>query len=898
MAKKKLRKKSRAERGRYSSSTKAGKPEFSVAGLLKQIELNPREVALRLTLAEYYLRHGSEEKILDTLSPVKDDYPFDDTVNSRLYNRLLAFGYANQDKLIEADGICNRGLEEEPNSLDYHFIQCFIALRLREYKAAIEHGQKYLSLAKESSGGDLPALDFSATDSHLSMLHNLVGAAHYEMSQWSEAQAAFEAALQFDPGNYLPYINLAKIARHQRDIKKARAIIAEGLSKCRDIQELRLLDHSLEQSATISVCMIVKNEEKLLPGCLESVRDWVDEIVIVDTGSTDRTVEIAESFGARIFHQLWEGNFSKHRNYSLEQATCDWVFIIDADERFVQEDIAEIRRLINQDEVGIISINVYNVYGTNEELQTFLPSVRFWRRHLDLRYEGIVHNLLELGMEHPVTRSRARIKHLGYDLDKQKMSQKFERTKTLLEKQLEENPDNYFALFNYAQLLKSEGGVFSAKNAPKVLESAKRAIELTDPDDRSQRHIHLMCLDQVASASFYLGDCDTALEYAQRALELKPNYLDSLMVKAYVYAQREDWERAREAYQEYLDVQERYDPSTEKDCLILSHVNNRASAHYGLALIAEIQGDLETARQQLEKTLEERPTYLEANLRLGNIFLKEGDCEKARELFCRQLSLPSGRMDAALGMAIAFERAGELDKSEEFYSKAVELSDGKPEAHLKYGGFLINQGRSDEAAEQFDKAVSLGGDSRSVRQKLADLYFDARQYSKACETYLAILDHHGADAETLNNLGNSYFSLGQFERAEEYYAKALDVEKPLNLTYRNLGLAQARLEKYAEAVSALSQYAANLDQEPEIVKVLAELHAKTGDYPAALSHYEQFLSRCPSDVNALFGLSECYLHMGHRDSATLGYKRVLELDPDFAPAQSRLQSLLEPVGKA
>lgn len=893
MAKRKLWKNSRSNRRNPGSPSASGQPVISDTALLEQIESDPRDVLPRLALAEYYLRYGSEEKIPDILLPIAKEYPFDDATNRSLYDRLLAFGYANQRKLIEADGVCTRGIEHEPNGLDYRFILCFISLSLREYSAAIQHGQEYLKLARQSCAGDSRAAEFSATQSHLSQLHNFIGSAHYEMSQWAEAEAAFKASQQLDPGNHLPYINLANIARHRKDINTARSIITEGLSRCRDVQELRLLKCSLECNATISACMIVKNEEKLLPDCLKSIRDWVDEIIIVDTGSTDRTVEIAESYGAKVFHQPWEGNFSKHRNYSLEQATCDWIFIIDADERFGSEDVYEIRRLINRDEVGIISINVYNVYGSTEGLQTFLPSVRFWRRNLNLRYEGIVHNLLELGMEHPVMRSGARIIHLGYGLDREKMAQKFERTKTLLEKQLEENPDNYFALFNYAQLLKGEGGAFSVKNAPTVIKSALRAIELTDPAERNQRHIHLMCLDQVAWASFFTKDYHTALDYAHRALELKPNYLDALMVRAYVYAHMEDWERAREAYQEYLDVQQAYDPSAEKDCLILTHVSNRASAHYGLALIADIKGDRETALSHLLKTLEEQPTYLEANLRLANIHMGEGNHGKAREYFSRQINLPTGRVEAALGMAAACEKEGNLDEAAEYYAKAEELGQSDPEVHLKYGRFLLNQGRHDEAADRFNKAVSLGNDSRQVKHQLADLYFSAGRFSEACQTYHAILDKHGADSETLNNLGNSYFSLGQFDKAEEYYQKALEVDKPLNLTYRNLGLAKARLEKYAEAIAALSEYTANLDQEPEIARVLAELHAKIGDYEAALSHYEQFLSRCPSDPGALFGLSECYLHMGHSDSASLGYRRVLQLKPDFEPARARLQTLTE-----
>jgi len=893
MAKRKLRKKSKGNYRGPGSLPGLSRTGANEADLVKQIESDPENVVGRLALAEYYLRRGAEEKIVDVLLPVQDDYPFDNGINRQLYNRLLAFGYANQNKLIEAEGVCRRGLEREPDGLDYRFILCFIALSLREHSVAVEHGQEYLALARQSAETHSNELEFSATESHLSQLHNFIGAAHYEMSQWTEAEAAFKASLQLDTGNHLPYINLANIERRRQNVDAARRIIAEGMSRCRDVQELRLLNYALTHSATVSACMIVKDEEKLLPGCLESVRDWVDEIIVVDTGSSDRTVEIAESFGAKIFHQPWEGNFSKHRNYSVEQATCDWVFIIDADERFEHEDIPEIRRLINNDEVGIISINVYNVYGDNEGLQTFLPSVRFWRRHLNLRYEGIVHNLLELGMEHPVMRSKAGIKHLGYGLDREKMAQKFQRTKILLEKQLEENPDNYFALFNYAQLLKGEGGAFSEKNAPKVIESAMRAIELTDPAERDQRHIHLMCLDQVAWASFFIKDYDAALEYADRALEMKPNYLDALMVKAYVYAHQENWDRARQAYQEYLDVQQAYDPSSEKDCLILTHVNNRASAHHGLALIADIQGDKETAREQFLKTLEEQPTYLEANLRLARIYLDEGNYDQAREHFSRQMKLTSGKAEAALGLAAVCEREGRPDESVSHFESALQLSDADPEVHLKYGRFLLSQGRNDEATDHFGKAVSLGSDSSQVCRKLADLYYSAGQFAQACQTYLGIMNKYGADAETLNNLGNTYFNMEQFEQAEEYYQRALDADKPLNLTYRNLGLARARLGKHAEAISALSQYTVNLDQEPEIARVLAELYAKMEDYPAALSHYEQFLSRRPADHGALFGISECYLHMGHRDSASLGYRRVLEIEPDFEPARARLQSLTE-----
>src|SRR5512143_1026788 len=100
---------------------------------------------------------------------------------------------------------------------------------------------------------------------------------------------------------------------------------------------------------TLSLAMIVKNEEKNLGHCLASVRDLVDEMVVVDTGSTDGTVALAESFGARIGHFPWTGDFGAARNESLRLCTGDWVLILDADEAVDALDHAKIRAAIAQD---------------------------------------------------------------------------------------------------------------------------------------------------------------------------------------------------------------------------------------------------------------------------------------------------------------------------------------------------------------------------------------------------------------------------------------------------------------------------------------------------------------------------------------------------------------------
>jgi len=96
----------------------------------------------------------------------------------------------------------------------------------------------------------------------------------------------------------------------------------------------------------LSLCMIVKNEEANLSRCLDSVKDIVDEIIIIDTGSTDNTVRIAESYGAKVFSIQWNDDFSEARNASLEKANGKWILLMDADDELAQEDRHKVRDLL------------------------------------------------------------------------------------------------------------------------------------------------------------------------------------------------------------------------------------------------------------------------------------------------------------------------------------------------------------------------------------------------------------------------------------------------------------------------------------------------------------------------------------------------------------------------
>lgn len=861
------------------------------------MQTRPGDLTARLDLAEYYRINGQANRITELLADLEPQYPFADATARGRYNFLLAFGYAHENRPVEAERVARRGLEEFPESPDFLYVLAYVHLGLREFESVIEDGERFVAIHKRLVAGKKRP-PFCVTADDLSQVYNFLGAALAELGRVDEAERSYSRAIQADPGNHLPYLNLTRLLVGGGRREDARSVVAKGLTVCRQIQELRMLSASLRRRSRVSACMIVKNEEELLPQCLDSIRDWVDEIIVVDTGSSDNTVEIARSYGARIFHQPWEGDFSKHRNYSIEQATGDWIFIIDADECVVREDVAQLRQVLDQPDYKIVSINVYNVGGKNLETVTFLPSVRFFKRELELRYEGIVHNLLEIPPEASVLRAGVRIKHYGYGLSPEKMKAKFERSRALLEKQLKENPDNFHAHFNYAQLLRGQGLNDHPEYASLILQSAQRAVELTDPQRRGTRHIHLMALHQIAWVCFVTGDYEKARQHCRRAIEIKPDYLDCILLLGHIDLRDGRHADASRHYRTYLDSQARYDATRETDNIILLNPESRESAHYGLGAVAFEAGDYEEAARQFESAAKTRPGFMDVDVRLGWVYLRLHRMDEAEAAFRRALEANDTNTEALVGLADVHYRRKEYEQTIELFNRALRLNPEHGGILVKAGELSLELDRWHEAADLFRRALAVGYEPDLVRPLLARTCFKMGQFEAAAELYAAATEAAPGDAGTLNDLGNCYFNLERFAEAEEQYQKALAVDGQLVLVYRNLGLVQIKLGKPVEAASSLQTYLKLNPEDSNVWRALGSLYVAQEDWEAALSCYERSLQICPDDPLALFGLSECYFKMGHRESALLGYRQMLALDAGFQPALKRLEEISRPVEQA
>lgn len=269
---------------------------------------------------------------------------------------------------------------------------------------------------------------------------------------------------------------------------------------------------------SISLCMIVRNEEKYLDGCLASAKPYVDEIIVVDTGSTDKTVDIAESYGARVFTFAWIDDFAAARNESLKHARCDWVLQLDADERLnllgFSDSLREFARVPHIDAYVVLirscrEENGKTLYGINHNL-------RFFRRLPGIRYERRVHESVEpfLARRGSMTANAGFIiDHLGYQVDAGELHLKLERNLEILERYASDEPDDAFALYYL-------GGTYRALGRrSESLAVLERALSVSGSTDC----LRAMILNAMNLIHMADRDYEKVIQTALQSLQILPH---------------------------------------------------------------------------------------------------------------------------------------------------------------------------------------------------------------------------------------------------------------------------------------------------------------------------------------------------------------------------------------
>ncbi len=276
-------------------------------------------------------------------------------------------------------------------------------------------------------------------------------------SEEEPARFDFETILQENHRKYL--------AKWREDLECGFASTLSGLSSepvrfdpARKPEARHEAIQELVRQADISLCMIAKNEERVIRDCLESARPFFKEILFLDTGSTDRTPEIAAECGALVSKTEWPDSFAKARTESMKGASGKWIMWIDADDTVPSACGEEIFRAVAHAPEDIIGFVVPVRFVEEQGFGTEVDHVKIFRNYPGLEWEGRIHeqilpSLRRVAAEHgqpegKIARLNAYVLHSGYDTSDAGQARKRERDEKLLKLDLEERPNHPFVLFN------------------------------------------------------------------------------------------------------------------------------------------------------------------------------------------------------------------------------------------------------------------------------------------------------------------------------------------------------------------------------------------------------------------------------------------------------------------
>ena len=303
---------------------------------------------------------------------------------------------------------------------------------------------------------------------------------------------------------------------------------------------------------TLSLCMITKNEEKNIKACLDSMVNIADEIIIVDTGSTDRTIEIAKSYGAKVFSYKWNDDFSEARNISLEKATKDWIIVLDGDEVLPKEDGKKLKNIINATSMEALYLRLENIVdnkslGDAVVLRVFRNNKLY--RFRNKMHEQVIFSIEENGGKDKIQATNLKILHYGYDPKIYNMVDKQKRNLKILESYPEEERDGYFYY--------SIGNEYSrANDIKKSLEMYYKGLEFARNNypDKLPSYLPYLILNiskSLASQKKY----DEAINILSEFKNKYPNFRDLYFLQCLYYIEIGKTTKAKEALLEYLNCE-------------------------------------------------------------------------------------------------------------------------------------------------------------------------------------------------------------------------------------------------------------------------------------------------------------------------------------------------------
>ena len=476
-------------------------------------------------------------------------------------------------------------------------------------------------------------------------------------------------------------------------------------------------------SIRLSLCMIVRDNERTIRPALESIRPWVDEMIVVDTGSTDRTPDICRELGARVEFFEWCDDFSAARNESLKYARGEWIFWMDSDDTVPEDCGRKLRALADGEHkpntLGYV-MQVHCPRHDDPDDLTVVDHVKMFRNRPDLRFEHRIHEQILPAIRRSggeVAFTDIYVVHSGSDQTPEGRKRKLERDYRLLQLDLRERPDHPFVLFNL-------GMTYDDDDRPEeAIQYLTRCLTVSQPGESHVRKAYALLVSAFSKTERF----DEAEIMCRRGLELFPEDRELLFRRAMLSHHAGRLDEAETTYRRLLNGH------AERCFQSIDAGITGYKARHNLAVVLDERGDAEQAERQWRMIVAERPNYRAGWSGLGECLLKQDRLNAADEVAAALCGCESGSL-TSLGRIIkakvARRRGADIEAASLLHS-AVEESPDDPDPKHELARLCFETGTAAESEPLLRDLARLTPDDPSVWHNLGMLYLHSGRAKEA-----------------------------------------------------------------------------------------------------------------------------------------------------------------------
>jgi tetratricopeptide (TPR) repeat protein len=507
--------------------------------------------------------------------------------------------------------------------------------------------------------------------------------------------------------------------------------------------------------------MIVRDNESTIIPCLASIRPWVDELIVVDTGSTDRTPDIARRHGAQVHSFPWCDDFAAARNESLRRARGKWLFWMDSDDTIDAENGRKLRELARAEHDAMRLGYVMQVHCPGDDAGdvTVVDHVKMFRNRPELRFEGRIHEqvlpaIRRLGGE--VEFTDIFVVHSGSDRSAAGRQRKLQRDLHLLRLDTGDRPDHPFVLFNLGMTLADAGEHMQAVDA------LGRSLLVSSPQDSHVRKAYALAV----ASLMQLGRHAAAAEVCRKGFALFPQDPEILFRKAMVAHQLGKLEEAEQAYLKALSNQDgRHFASKDRGIVGFK-------ARHNLALVYMDMRETAKAQTQWRFVVKEAPNFVQAWRGLADAAQRTNDPQLLERLAAEMGENDGLAMEKKIISAAAHRHRGELDRARALLYEAATVPAVDHYALRQLCQFLFEHGQPVEAEAALLRLAQVEPRDAALFHNLGNVYLRMEHFGGAIQSYERSLQLRPDWPPTLLALAEVCARTSQGPRAEQLLRRA------------------------------------------------------------------------------------------------------------------------------